>query len=50
MARQPLRPAQSEYNSVNENLFREQVTSFMDEISTKVDEVEKVNTTISAKV
>jgi|TARA_R110000787_G_scaffold61660_5_gene139545 hypothetical protein len=49
MARQPLRPAQSEYNSVNENLFREQVTSFMDEISTKVDEVEKVNTTISAK-
>ena len=49
MARQPLRPAQSEYNSINENLFREQVTSFMDEISTKVDEVEKVNTTISAK-
>tara|TARA_R100001369_G_C3256686_1_gene157238 strand:+ start:278 stop:478 length:201 start_codon:yes stop_codon:yes gene_type:complete len=49
MARQPLRPAQSEYSSVNENLFREQVTSFMDEISTKVDEVEKVNTTISAK-
>ena len=39
MARQPLRPAQTEYNSIDENLFREQVTNFMNEISTKVDEV-----------
>ena len=49
MARQPLRPAQTEYNSIDENLFREQVTNFMNEISTKVDEEEKVNTTTSAK-
>jgi|TARA_R110002012_G_scaffold62364_1_gene164119 CRISPR/Cas system-associated protein Csx1 len=49
MARQPLRPAQKEYNSIDENLFREQITNFINEISTKVDEVEKVNTTTSAK-
>jgi len=49
MARQPLRPAQQEYNYVDEDLFRQQVTNFMNEITNKVDLIEQVKTTNSAK-
>jgi|TARA_B100000073_G_C23413542_1_gene444210 ABC-type transporter lipoprotein component MlaA len=49
MARQPLRPAQQEYNSVDEDLFRQQVINFMNEISNKVDLIEETKTTNSSK-
>jgi len=49
MARQPLRPAQQEYNSVDEDLFRQQVINFMNEITNKVDLIEETKTTNSSK-
>ena len=49
MARQPLRPAQKEYSSVEEDLFRQQVFNFMNEIDNKVSLVEETKTTNSSK-
>tara|TARA_R100001463_G_scaffold102061_1_gene156480 strand:- start:183 stop:383 length:201 start_codon:yes stop_codon:yes gene_type:complete len=49
MARQPLRPAQQEYNYVDEDLFRQQVINFMNEITNKVDLIEETKTTNSSK-
>ena len=49
MARQPLRPAQKEYNSIDENLFREQITNFMNNIENRVTDIENIKTTTSAK-
>ena len=49
MARQPLRPAQQDYNRIDENLFREQITNFINDIDNRVTEVENIKTTTSAK-
>ena len=49
MARQPLRPAQQEYNPTDENLFREQIINFMNEITNNMEQIENIKTTISAK-
>jgi|TARA_B100001094_G_C18153123_1_gene784870 ABC-type transporter lipoprotein component MlaA len=49
MARQPLRPAQQQYSAVDEDLFRQQVINFMNEITNKVDLIEELKTTKSAK-
>ena len=49
MAKQPLRPAKKEYAQIDENLFREQITTFINDIDNRVTEVENIKTTSSAK-
>ena len=49
MAKQPLRPAKIDYNQTDENLFREQITNFINKIDSRVTEIENIKTTTSAK-
>tara|TARA_R100001443_G_scaffold34860_1_gene48583 strand:+ start:1633 stop:1833 length:201 start_codon:yes stop_codon:yes gene_type:complete len=49
MVRQTLRPAKQEYTQVDENLFREQITNFINEIDNRVTNIENIKTTTSAK-
>ena len=39
MVRQTLRPAKQDYTQVDENLFREQITNFMNEIDNRVTNI-----------